>query len=179
MKKPKPLSELILLSLTLLFVTTSISQSQPIIKVFGDIDEITTEHLIRNCLQHLEVDENFYLVVKFSENMPRTQPGFTSYQENAGKSSQPTLWVNIKVNLDQNIRKRVLIHELIHVKQFIKKELIATDSKDIIWHGDRYYDHQTKPKTAPWEFEAHHDGKRLAKLIQSIPDMPLLANSKE
>jgi hypothetical protein len=62
--------------------------------------------------------------------------------------------VEISKALDLMSFIRVLCHEMVHVKQFIKEELTDTDSGQSKWKS-KVYSHNTPYMDCPWEKEAY------------------------
>lgn len=66
--------------------------------------------------------------------------------------------------LELNSRKdtiyRTLAHEFVHIKQYIRKELIDLDNGEVIWNGEKFQAlNNDSYWDAPWEIEAY--GKEL------------------
>jgi hypothetical protein len=90
--------------------------------------------------------------------------------------SQPVVKVSSSKNpgeiklLDDNLNKftqiLVLAHEMIHVKQYAKKELIV-NQEGVIWKGRKFQYARAFNLQAPWEKEAYHNDRPLATLARS------------
>jgi hypothetical protein len=175
MKKPGMSLALFFLSLMLLFITTATSRSQPIVKVHGDIDQMATRLLVENCLQQLNVHEDFILMIRISEDIYRTCPGFTTCQPPSESNFKPIIRVWIKANIKEKRFREILAHEMIHVKQFAKGQLKINKQHEVFWNDKKYYSKAGRHKLIPWEFEAHRDDGKLAKLLSEMASEPLIA----
>ena len=169
-------ARLILMSIFVVFIIVS-GNSQPIVKVHGNTDKTATKRLILECLNQLEVYEDFHLIVRYSENMSRTQPGQTFFQD---ANPRPIIWVWIKANLNRKLQRNVLVHEMIHVKQFAKGELIINNDQHVYWNGQKQqYTGNIHSADSQWEFEAHRDDGKLAKLLLESIHEPWLAKRSQ
>jgi hypothetical protein len=153
--------------------------SQPIIKVSGSEDSLTVKEQVVQYLEHLEVRENIYLTIIFTSDMLKEFEGVTICVNEADliKSiSYQILRVYIDIDVCQSkFRQRiVLAHEMIHVKQFIKGELIVISNQQVMWKGQKYRSQgANNSRIAPWEIEAYRNDDRLAKLCKEQPELPL------
>jgi len=176
MNKLIPTLTRLILSLIFSVLVIVSGNSQPIIKVHGNTDKTATKRLILECLNQLEVQEDFHLIVRYSKSMSRTQPGQTFYQHASDTDPRPIIWVWIKANLNRKLQRNVLVHEMIHVKQFAKGELIINHDQHVYWNGEKHqYDGNIHSADSPWEFEAHKDDGKLAKLMLEAIQEPWLA----
>jgi len=180
MKKLNPaILEIALIALLLYNLMPNTSFAQPIIKVWGHQDPQAIKHQIGKYLDHLEVHENIYLIVSYSENMTKKLPGVTTCQKTSDKSIDCVIRVWIRANMNQQRQGMVLAHEMIHVKQFAKQELVVLNEKQALWKGqkvyytsDGIYDYQQ----TPWEAEAHRTDGLLVKLGNKQHSVPLTAS---
>lgn len=141
--------------------------SQPIVKIIGSADSETLSKQVAQYIEYLDIRENVRLAVIFSRTMPENYIGLTKC-ENGTESKNDIAYLNIKVYLDARqpiVRQRiVLAHEMIHVKQYAKGELVVTNRREVMWKGQKYSSHNAEHNDPrPWEREAYRNDIRLVK----------------
>ena len=158
------------ISLLLTTWLNSVSFSQPIIRVYGDNTE-TIKKQVEFYLNYLDVNENIFIDISIYPVMPDHLKGITI----PIKSSEPGISKIFRILIDDKLSAKkqmiVLAHEMIHVKQFTKNELIQINKKKVTWKGKKYYNSYAHNK--PWEKEAFGADNKLAMLYQN------LVNNKE
>lgn len=158
-------------------VGMNIALARPTVKIWGSNDPLPLLTQVRQCLAYLDVRENIHLAIYLSPHMPEKLQG-RSFCLN---SPEPNAYQVIRVWIDTRLNKKqqrlVLAHEMIHVKQYAKGELIMTSNQQVMWKGRNYrYQWGAEPHRAPWESEAHRMDNRLAKLCKEQPETPLFAS---
>lgn len=156
----------ILLTVTCM-LCMNLAFSQPIVKVIGSADSVTVLKQVEQCLQYLDIRENVRLAVIFPATMPKNYAGVTICV-NGGDLKKGIGYLIVRVYLDARqpkfLQRIVLAHEMIHVKQYAKGELIVNSKKEIMWKGQKYFSHDADDgDTHPWEREAHRNDARLVK----------------
>ncbi|HEX6227032.1 MAG TPA: hypothetical protein VFZ52_21585 [Chryseolinea sp.] len=141
--------------------------SQPIVKVIGSTDSVAVGKQVEQYLELLDIRENVRLAVIFPQTMPENYAGLTTCV-NGANFRNDVRYLNIKVYLDARqpkfLQRLVLAHEMIHVKQYAKGELIVNSKREIIWKGQKYSSHNAEHgDPRPWEREAYRDDARLVK----------------
>ena len=71
--------------------------------------------------------------------------------------------------LSASKQRLVLAHEMIHVKQYAKQELIILND-NVIWKGQNYPYAYEYNQRMPWEREAYRGDRTLAKLVNTSPN---------
>ncbi|RNL68036.1 hypothetical protein ED312_23445 [Sinomicrobium pectinilyticum] len=150
--------------LSLLFCLFPVLQSlsQPVIMVKYSDNPETIKHEVRQYMKYLDIRENIHLTVCYNRHIPGGMLGVTFRQN----TSQPDGYRHIIIRIDPRLnamrRRLVLAHEMVHVKQYAKKELIPLNKNHIMWEGKKYrayiYDRQT-----PWEAEAYKTDRLLTR----------------
>ena len=158
-----------LLSLALCFLSqlvfTSVAFSFPIVKVSSNETSQEIKELAELYLAHLDVRENVHLTISLTRNMPELLSGITISLPVQNPEIDHMLLVLVDAKLDKATQRRVLAHEMIHVKQYAKRELVIEE--DIVfWMGNKYRYHRDFNLYTPWELEAHQADRSLAKLVQ-------------
>lgn len=165
---------LIVLTLTAL-LSMHIVYCQSIIKVHGSEDSLTINQQIQQYLTYLDVREKIHLTVIFTSRMPDKLKGITFCQH----SSESTAYQVIKVRIDARLSKKqqalVLAHEMIHVKQYAKGELMVIKEQHVLWQGRKYHYQHNRRHRVPWENEAYQNDHLLSKLSKEQPGAPLTA----
>jgi len=149
--------------------------SQPTIEVRGSEQEIYTKRVAREILMHMDIQENMYLVIQYSDKLSSQFPGWTTFKAASETIPMPIIHVWIKSGLKPRKSTAVLAHEMIHVKQYIKGELVVTKDQTIFWHGKEYNYDGHEHQFTPWETEAHHWDSSLARIVRTKLSDPLLA----
>jgi hypothetical protein len=141
--------------------------SQPIVGVVGSADSVTVLKQVAQCLEYLDIRENVSLAVIFPRTMPKNYAGVTICLNSADLKNDIGYLI-IKVYLDARqpkfIQRIVLAHEMIHVKQYAKRELVINSKHEVTWKGQKYFPHDAdEGDTLPWELEAYRNDARLVK----------------
>ena len=156
-------------TLSLLF-WTNIVFSQPVIQVIGSKSLRATERQVQAHLDQLDVQENIHLTIRFSTRMPERLEGITF----SLPSPEPDVYQLLKVLIDARLsaskQRLVLAHEMIHVKQYAKQELIVLNDRSMIWKGREYQYAYEYNQRMPWEQEAYRGDRILAELVTSSPN---------
>jgi hypothetical protein len=145
----------------------NLSFSQPIVRVIGSADSVTVLKQVANYLEYLDIRENIRLAIIFSPTMPKKYAGFTICVNSADLKKEIGYLI-VKVYLDgrqpKSLQGIVLAHEMIHVKQYAKGELIVNSRQDVMWKGKKYFSHKANDAdTRPWELEAYRNDARLVE----------------
>ncbi|MHC2990473.1 hypothetical protein OB13_02325 [Pontibacter sp. HJ8] len=139
--------------------------SRPVVKVSSSKNAEAIKKHAEVYLAHLGVQENIHLVITLSSNMSETLPGITIPLPSPQPGIEQKFMVLINANLDKAARKLVLAHEMIHVKQYAKKELVV-DVEGVTWMGKKIHYSPAKNLRMPWEKEAYHIDHPLVRLVQ-------------
>jgi hypothetical protein len=155
--------------------------SQPIVKVIGSVDSMTVSKQVAQYLEYLDIRENIRLAVIFPRKMPKTYAGITICV-NGADLKKDIGYLNIKVYLDARqpkfLQRIVLAHEMIHVKQYAKGELVVTNQREVMWKGQKYSSHNAEHgDPRPWEHEAYQNDTRLVKYCKEQSEI-ILPTSK-
>ncbi|MDX2304939.1 MAG: hypothetical protein NW226_19165 [Microscillaceae bacterium] len=139
----------------------SADQSRQIVRVLGcnDPEKIhVTRERAYFCLDYLGILEDIILLITFVDFNPQNE---TYKQHLLGTTipsafdGKPMMHVLIEKNLGFERQMIVLYHEITHVKQFIRKELIQHANEHITWKGKDYYRIlETDYAQRAWEKEA-------------------------
>jgi hypothetical protein len=145
----------------------NVTFSQPIVGVVGSADSVTVLKQVAQCLEYLGIRENVSLAVIFPRTMPKNYAGVTICL-NSADMKKNIGYLIVKVYLDARLPKAlqriVLAHEMIHVKQYAKRELIINSKQEVTWKGQKYFYHDADDgDTLPWELEAYRNDGRLVK----------------
>lgn len=145
----------------------NVAFSRPVVKVSSSNNAHEIKKHAKLCLEHLDVHENVHLIITLSSNMPVTMPGITIPLPSQLPDIEQKIMVLIDANLDKATLMRVLAHEMIHVKQYAKKELIVNE-EGVSWMGQKTQYSTAKNLQMPWEKEAYHRDRSLANLVLDI-----------
>ncbi len=155
-------------TLTILLGTT-VAFSQPVIQVRGGKNPWVIERHVQAHLDQLDVQESIHLTIRFSSRMPEKLEGITF----SLPSSEPDVYQLLKVLIDARLsalkQRLVLAHEMIHVRQYAKQELIILND-NVIWKGQNYPYAYEYNQRMPWEREAYRGDRTLAKLVNTSPN---------
>lgn len=165
-KMKSPVFIKIACTLTITF-WTGFAFSQPVIKVTGSKDVQMIEQQVKWFLNHLDVQENLHLTVIISTKMPEKLKGITISLPSPKPDKYQIIKVRIDAKLSKTKRLLVLAHEMIHVKQYAKNELITLNEKRVIWKGKKHYYARAYNLKTPWEKEAYQADLTLARLVKT------------
>ncbi|UGU16713.1 hypothetical protein LS482_02310 [Sinomicrobium kalidii] len=145
--------------------------SQPVILVKHEENPGAVENDVRHYMKLLDIRENIHLTIRFTRHVPRNILGITFCLD----TQQPNGYRHIVVAIDSGLspmrQKLILAHEMIHVKQYAKKELIALNKRVLLWKG-RKYETRIYNKRTPWETEAYNMERLLRKHLRRKNQKP-------
>lgn len=149
--------------------------AQPVIKVYGSEDALAVKEQAGQYLEYLDVREKVRLFIHLSAHMPEKQEGMTFCLTSAEPNAYQIMkiWIDAQLSIKQ--QKLVLAHEMIHVKQYAKGELIVLSEQQVLWKGRKYICQQSKRLYTPWESEAYRTDNLLAKRYKEQPEIHLAA----
>ncbi|WPP53548.1 hypothetical protein [Catalinimonas niigatensis] len=173
------MEKLVLLPLSLT-LSISIAFAQPIVKIWNSEDSLATLHQISQYLDYLDVREDIYVHVSFSEKMPDNLEGITFVKKTLPNEKYPfdkVIKVKIKAHMSNRKQRLVLAHEMIHVKQYAKGEIRVIDQHHVIWKERTYSNlRPTDRRYTPWEHEAYRNDVQLAKARMEQPQVSPVAS---
>lgn len=164
-----------LLLLSLIFSATTYAQenpafSQPVINVGGSKNPLMIKQQVRLFLNHLDIRENLYLTILFSTKMPKRLKGYTVSDPSPEPDKYQLIRIMIDARMDRRKQLLVLAHEMIHVKQYAKKELKVLDGQRVMWKEKEYFASRGSNHHMPWEEEAYHADLILVREVKSSPN---------
>jgi hypothetical protein len=138
---------------------------------------VTVLKQVAQYLDYLDIREDVRLFLIFRRTMPENYAGVTTCV-NGGNSEKNGGYLNIKVYLDARqpkfLQRLVLAHEMIHVKQYAKRELIVNSKREVMWKGQKYSSHNAEHgDPRPWEVEAYRNDARLVKAFKDQTEILL------
>lgn len=136
--------------------------TQPIVIVNGSENSQAVKKQILQYLDYLDVRGNVRLSVSFTRDVPKDVEGMTFCQNLPEPDTYQIIWVRIDARLNKMQQRLVLAHEMIHVKQFAKGELIVVNNQRVMWKG-KYYHQRVYSRQRPWELEAYQTDHLLVK----------------
>ncbi len=151
---------------------------QPIIKVFGSEDPLAVKNQIVQYLHHLDVQENIYLSVTFTADIPEEYKGITFCADSVRFTKHHGYQIiKVRISLHQSAinQMKVLAHEMIHVKQYAKGELVVLSHQQVLWKGRNYSYQRDNHQHVPWEREAYKNDNLLAKHFKLQTEIPQVA----
>lgn len=135
---------------------------QPTVTVAGSAQPRQIKALTNLYFTQLGVHERLYLSIRFTQNVSQNFHGITLQMP----SSEPEKYSVFRILIDSRMSRRqqmlVLAHELVHVKQYVKGELLVDPAGKVVWKGKQYHYFHTKNRVMPWETEAHKLDSELA-----------------
>jgi hypothetical protein len=163
--KPKILLRTIIV---LTIVGSHMAKAQPEVVVWGTVkNPREIEAQLYYVLDFLDVTEKVLISVNFNDKMPEGLYGLTSSSKCYCEYAQ-TIQVLIDSRKSVKNRYEILLHEMIHVKQFTKEELQVLSFNKVKWNGRIFKNIVSYGKNntnRPWEREAHEMTRILSRLI--------------
>ena len=144
--------------------------SQPVIKIKGSKNAQMIKQQVKLYLDQLDVQENFHLTIIFSTQMPDKLEGFTSSHPSPEPEKYHIIRVLVDAKLPRTRQLLVLAHEMIHVKQYVKNELLILDDQRVIWKEKEYFLSHEYNRYLPWEDEAYHADLTLVREVKFSRD---------
>jgi hypothetical protein len=154
------------------------ASSQPILQVWGTADSLAMRNQVAQYMDYLDVNENVYVSVSvgFTAKMPEKLEGMTFCLDSTACNTYLIIRVWIDARLSKTRQKLVLAHEMIHVKQYAKGELIVNNNQQVLWKRQKFwYQEANEWQRALWELEAYKKDKWLTGQYKSQPEAPLVA----
>src|SRR5690606_16642138 len=119
-------------------------------KKFNKNIEETTLKYLRIFLTNKEI-KNLCLVIHFTKPKKRSYASCSFLRKHKNKKH---FSLNFNNNLTYKQFVKYLIHELTHVKQYVREELIDINTKHCIWHNKVLNYKKLSVEEQPWEVEA-------------------------
>lgn len=116
----------------------------------------TLDTIISFCWEFHGLPDNLNLDIEFDDDMELPQHGYGDIEDNVA-----VIGINPCISLDDVIK--TVIHEIVHIKQIYKGELVLGEgTKKTTWYGNVYEENYYK---LPWEVEAYEiENKIMEKL---------------
>ncbi|NJO03144.1 MAG: hypothetical protein HC880_17000 [Bacteroidia bacterium] len=114
----------------------SIAQGQNHIVVHGHQDPQQIEAMVNHYAKHWEID-GMTIIVSFTPEMNNALHGWVQYEENQALQ-QKNAFIKINKNIETDKQFIALAHEMIHVKQYYRGELVAHTDKAFSWKGQSF-----------------------------------------
>lgn len=149
--------------------------SQPIVIVKGSQDSLAWRTEIMQYLDFLDISGKVHLTVNFTPALYDNMGGLTFCLNAPDPDTYQIIRVRIDARLNKQQQSRVLAHEMIHVKQFVKGELVMINSQQVKWKGRKFWCQKRDQQSAPWEREAYQMGNILTDLDKVPPERSLTA----
>ncbi|MBC9796396.1 hypothetical protein [Sinomicrobium weinanense] len=151
--------------------------SQPVVLIKGSKAPGMVMEMVEQFMEHLDIVENIHLTISFTSHVPKNMKGITFCLDSPKPDGYHhiAVWLDIDLSLMQNLV--VLAHEMVHVKQYAKEELIMINREWVAWKGKRYKA-KVYSRKMPWEVEAFRSDNKLAKKYRtetsgSLPELAL------
>jgi hypothetical protein len=141
------------------------------IKIIGSAKKVHTRS-IRSAANffcdHLlkRLSKNVYVEIKLKKNLYKNTKcfGFATWTDDGARNHR-RFEIEIDAGLGPVFLFRTLAHELVHVKQYARKELIDMEYGSYQkWQGTMFNEHMVDYKKLPWEIEAAQLEKELYEL---------------
>jgi len=132
------------------------------IRIYGFKDDPALKSTIKRSIDFalhelLPSKRKLNLIVKRRENLLEEQ---AAYGLCYSTEDPHYYYIDLYKNLDNSELLKTLFHEMVHVKQYAKKELVYKTNCNI-WKGRKYYANIESEWNRPWEREARRVEKQL------------------
>lgn len=176
MKKFLKIAGIILLIILIIFIIYKISTYKE--KQFNKFPFETYHHIINTTnityidtivhsgIQSLNIDSVIIIIKPLIEKQVLLPEDLETKAYIQGKGYQYLIFIG-NYSREENIQ--TLSHELIHLKQYYRNELILIDNgKTPIWKGDTINIKDYKYENRPWEKEAYDNSSNLASKMKLL-----------
>ena len=109
--------------------------SQPQVKVYRATDPYAVHQQVQSYLHYFDVTEDILLTVTYSSKIPKGIKGMTYCVETVHPLPYRIIKIRVSNQLSTKVRERILAHEMVHVKQYVKGELSFPSLKTVRWKG--------------------------------------------
>lgn len=149
------------------------------IVLHGHPKKITRQELMQSAAffcDHLlkkRLSKNVKVVIKLKNNLYRTTKcfGLCTYTDDDVRSDRHR---EFEIEMDSDFGRvfmlRTLAHELVHVKQYARGQLIEMNGPYQRWNGVMFSENKVSYKELPWEKEARRLEKELYELWKQHRD---------
>ncbi len=151
--------------------------SQPIVKIWGTEDTLTVQQQIAAHLAALDIWEPVYIMVDYTTQIPETLEGITFCLNPTTPTAHPIIKVKVNARLGKKKQELVLAHEMVHVKQYVKGELMVDNEQQVFWKGRKYGNRNADYLQSPWENEAYQQDNQLTLQWKKQQKDPLNAQA--
>lgn len=144
--------------------STYLAFSQPVILVkhTDESEVMAIKRDAQHYIDQLNIGEDIHLTINFTRHIPHRVRGMVFCLNTIQPNGYHHIVMRIDSRLNSMQRTKILAHEMIHVKQYAKGELIDIGKGKLIWKG-RKYKTRTYSKRTPWEVEAYQMQRLLVK----------------
>jgi hypothetical protein len=151
------------LAFSLSVFITVFSMAQPTVKVHGSSGAHPLRDKAELFLAQLDVVEDLHLTIALT----RLTGNFKGLTVKLDSPDPDYLFLRVLIDdrLSRNSQLRVLAHEMVHVKQYAKNELVV-EKDGVVWNGQRLH-YGAYDKSNPWESEAYLLDSKLVAMVQT------------
>ena len=144
--------------------------SQPEVRVFGKNYTTEIKYQAQLHLAHLGVNEDVLVDIRFSPNFSRDFFAISVPYRSAGSQSYDIFHIFVDNRLSDKRIKKVIAHEMVHVKQYVKHELKKISKHSVLWKGKSYQYSVENILEMPWEEEAYQMDHKLVQIADCIQE---------
>jgi len=135
------------------------------LKIYG----CSNDKLLKKCLSRASVyflnqllpnKRNIDIIVKIVNNLVKKEKAYGECYNYSNKINPSKYIIQLNADMSPYETIRTLAHEMVHVKQFDKRELVFF-SKHTKWKKERFEKDIVYTSEYPWEYEAEHLEKKL------------------
>lgn len=147
-------------------LSTGPAYPQPHVHVIGGDPqkEVSVVERVTFYADLLGLGSQISIVVSFDSDLPKGVAGYTLFQAYRNDSPIMQVYIKIEIAQSQSVQLLTLAHEMVHVKQFVKGELMHCGDNTYQWNGKLYEHIQHIPYLQrQWEREALREQYTLSK----------------
>lgn len=151
--------------------------AQPVVRIYLAEDSLAVYQQVSQYLHYFDITEDVFIAISFSKQMPNNAEGMTYCAQPVEPFPYQIIRVRIDSDLPKRKERRVLAHEMIHVKQYVKSELELINHQRVRWKGKTYRNYllSKNQRFSPWEREAYRIDRFLIKTFKESSNPIFLA----
>ncbi len=123
--------------------------------------------------QHFALPSEVYIIITIHDKVPPRVDGFTLYEDLTDYEHKKQVLITISSKIPLRNQLAVLAHEMVHVKQFVRGELVELQDHCYQWKGMPGQNiHSLDYLDRPWEKEALKMQHKLVNLYKRAKHLP-------
>jgi hypothetical protein len=136
-------------------LSIGIAYPHPHVHVIGNNQQQEVIEMVNFYADLLDLGPQISIIVSYDSDLPKGIHGYTMFKAYDGENAVMQVYIKISTEQNANAQRLTLAHEMVHVKQFVKGELVHYGHEKYSWNGIVYtHIHLIPYLRRQWEREA-------------------------